>query len=45
MNRTLHIRPNATMGLAAQARGLSCAADVAGFVQTASAQAGVDATQ
>lgn len=45
MNRTPHIRSNAKMGLAAQARGLSRAAGMAGFVQTASAQAGVDATQ
>lgn len=45
MNHTPHIRPNATMGFAAQARGLSCGAGMAGFVQTASAQAGVDATQ
>jgi hypothetical protein len=45
MNRTPHIRPDSATGVAAQARGLSCAAGMAGFVQTASAQAGVDATQ
>jgi hypothetical protein len=45
MNRAPHIRPDSAVGVAAQGCGLPCAAGMAGFVQTASAQAGVDATQ
>ena len=45
MNRTTHIRPTSAMGFAAQGRGLSCAAGMAGFELTMSAQAGVVATQ
>jgi len=45
MNRTTHIRPTSAMGFIAQGRGPSCAAGMAGFELTMSAQAGVEATQ
>jgi hypothetical protein len=45
MNRHLHTRTIPAMGLAAQGSGLPGAAGVTYFELTASAQAGVEATQ